>query len=293
MTFNDTGHIPTSGQAHYKKPEDLDKYMGLVKAKISSIDYVDSDLNSSFERYGFYAVEYTCTIIGGPYDGVQVEGVIDSTLLGGKFNYQQTLRTPSEQASNETGLEDTPNQLGDYVLLMFLYGDLNYGVIINGMPHGGNEELAKATREKGIQSTARFNGVEMRIDDKGNTRFSKNNSQIILNELGDLLFNAFGSPGDIKDEVSPQLSFKFDKAKKTITLSANNKTMSINDDGDILIKNESTSLTAKSSELELKSDKIILNKEMSGITTEKGHQGVIDLVTGVPVTASKTIFGDV
>lgn len=39
--------------------------------------------------------------------------------------------------------------------------------------------------------------------------------------------------------------------------------------------------------------KIILNGEGSGITTKNSHEGVIDLITGVPVMESPTVFSDV
>jgi phage gp45-like len=42
----------------------------------------------------------------------------------------------------------------------------------------------------------------------------------------------------------------------------------------------------------IKASKVYLNGEGSGITTEMSHMGVIDLITGVPVQASKTVFGD-
>jgi hypothetical protein len=38
---------------------------------------------------------------------------------------------------------------------------------------------------------------------------------------------------------------------------------------------------------------IQLNGSSSGITTATSHQNVIDLITGVPVVPSTTVFGDV
>jgi hypothetical protein len=38
---------------------------------------------------------------------------------------------------------------------------------------------------------------------------------------------------------------------------------------------------------------IILNKQLSGVTTMNGHLGVIDLITGIPVIPSTSTFGDV
>jgi len=46
-------------------------------------------------------------------------------------------------------------------------------------------------------------------------------------------------------------------------------------------------------EHEIQASLIKLNGSVSGITTENSHQGVIDLITGVPVTASTTVMGDI
>ena len=43
----------------------------------------------------------------------------------------------------------------------------------------------------------------------------------------------------------------------------------------------------------VKSEKIVFNQEISGITTSNSHLQVIDLITGVPVQPSLTTFGDV
>lgn len=46
-------------------------------------------------------------------------------------------------------------------------------------------------------------------------------------------------------------------------------------------------------EVDLKAKKVQLNGKVSGVTTGNSHQNVIDLITGVPVRASTTVFGDV
>lgn len=51
-------------------------------------------------------------------------------------------------------------------------------------------------------------------------------------------------------------------------------------------------LTSKG-ETKVTAEKILLNGESSGITTENSHEGVIDLITGVPVEPSTTVFSDI
>ena len=41
------------------------------------------------------------------------------------------------------------------------------------------------------------------------------------------------------------------------------------------------------------SETIVLNKQMTGITTAQSHRQVIDFITGIPVMPSLTVFGDV
>lgn len=48
-----------------------------------------------------------------------------------------------------------------------------------------------------------------------------------------------------------------------------------------------------STEVQITSPKVNLNKGMSGITTKNSHQAVIDFITGVPVQESQTVFSDV
>jgi hypothetical protein len=85
-------------------------------------------------------------------------------------------------------------------------------------------------------------------------------------------------PGKAKVNIKPS-------GETTIDVGPGKSTITIKPNGEIEVKT--------SSKIQMTSPKINLNKPMSGITTQNSHQSVIDFVTGVPVTPSKTVFSDV
>lgn len=61
----------------------------------------------------------------------------------------------------------------------------------------------------------------------------------------------------------------------------------------ITIKPDGNIEVTTTAKIKMKSPKIDLNDPKSGITTENSHFGVVDMITGLPVLPSKTVFSDV
>ena len=70
-------------------------------------------------------------------------------------------------------------------------------------------------------------------------------------------------------------------------------TMTASVTGELTVKTEADAKVTASGNVEVKGSKINLNGSSSGVTTKNSHQGVIDLITGVPVTPSTTVYGDI
>jgi hypothetical protein len=63
--------------------------------------------------------------------------------------------------------------------------------------------------------------------------------------------------------------------------------------GDINATTQADANVTASGTVNVKGEKILLNGELSGVTTENSHYGVVDFITGVPVEPSMTTFSDV
>lgn len=168
MDIRPDGHIVSSGVKQYPSIV-TDKYFGIVKARVDEVVYSDSSDNYSYEQYRVKTTQYVCRIVGSQFDGLYVRGAICASEIGGQFNYEETILSPVKELAPISLLGDKDPSLtnGDYVLMMFLYGDLNSGIIIKGFPHPQNEEAGKGESE-GIKSVKELNGIETKIDKDGN-----------------------------------------------------------------------------------------------------------------------------
>ncbi len=104
---------------------------------------------------------------------------------------------------------------------------------------------------------------------------------LALGQGSKILLKLNGATGDIELTTQGNIT-------QTVT---GNVTQTVT--GKVTVKTDSdVSVTAKGDAL-VKAKKIKLNGEQSGITTINSHGGVVDLITGVPIRPSKTVFSDV
>lgn len=185
---------------------------------------------------------------------------------------------------NPDDYEDAILQVGDKVFILFPKGDRSMGVIIGG----GRYYPKKQDPAKGKYFLRRFNKVETSIDSKFNYSVKSDsgpNFQLMVDKI-------------ILDDSAGE-TITLDKNAKSLTIGTKDLTIEAKGKANITVKGD-MNLTVSgnaninvSGNAKIKGKKISLNGEKSGITTEMSHQGVIDLITGVPVQASKTVMGDV
>lgn len=89
----------------------------------------------------------------------------------------------------------------------------------------------------------------------------------------------------VKGKVSLDVTGDVDATIEGKTSVTSTGDVEVTTDGDATVKATGTTT--------IKGLEIILNEQMSGITTMNSHLGVIDLITGAPVIPSTTVFGDI
>jgi hypothetical protein len=180
--------------------------------------------------------------------------------------------------------QDSILNVGDKVFILFPKGDKSMGLIIGG----GRYYSKPQDKAKGKYFLRRFNKVETYIDSAFNYSVKSDsgpNFQLMVDKI------------ILDDSVGEKIVL--DKNAKSITIGTKDLTIDAKGKANITVKGNLTINVSGNADIKvsknanIKAKKIALNGEKSGITTEMSHQGVIDLITGVPVKASKTVLGDV
>lgn len=212
--------------------------------------------------------------------------------------------------------------VGNRVIVMFPRGEGTVGVIFGGY---------RSTSKKPVKETDgyfyrhRFNEVETFISNLGSWQVKSDDGpsetitkkQIILDdsvgekitldkEKKSITLEAETWTVIIKGNANISVEKNLTATvKETATITANNtviktKTMTadVAENADINVKNDlkvkarvaQVTCTGKAT---IKAPKIELNDAKSGVTTMNSHQGVVDFITGIPVTPSTTVFGDI
>jgi hypothetical protein len=79
----------------------------------------------------------------------------------------------------------------------------------------------------------------------------------------------------------------------TLDYSTGTPFITIEGNGNLIVSFQKNAQISAGTKIQMQSPLITLNGDVSGITTFNSHMGVIDLITGVPVTPSTTVFSDV
>lgn len=116
------------------------------------------------------------------------------------------------------------------------------------------------------------------IEDKNQNKIEMKSNAVNITVNGDVKVDASG-----KADVVAGGDVKVDATGKADIIAGGKVTVEAGGDADI-----TASGTCK-----VTGTQIQLNGSASGITTATSHQNVIDLITGVPVVPSTTVFGDV
>jgi hypothetical protein len=217
-------------------------------------------------NFSKYQYEYQVKVTMENYSQVPVSAITINSF-GDKDNY-----------------EDVILKVGARVLIIFPRGDIGMGIIL-GTPR---MSAAKVNKTLGAYYKKRFNKIEWNIDKSGNWSVKSDSGPQIQVNVGTIV---------ISDAAGEQIIL--DKASKTLTINAKNWKVNVTGDAAINVTGKADIKAGKDVNVtaggnaNIKGKKVNLIGGGTGITTKTSHQGVIDLITGVPVTESKKIFGDV
>jgi len=297
------GHMQSSGIKRYSDSPVPNKLWGIIKGQIEKIILIDDNENNTFEYFGVKSVQYVIRIIGSQNDGLFIKSVIDSSNLGGKHNYSEVVRegdkAKSGPYSSNVGLgddKDPSKKHGDMVLVAFINGNQDSGVIISGFPHPKNERTGP-NKNDGIRKISEFNGIESHIDKNSNFRLRhrgrKNGdgkienekgvgTELILFENGDIQIDLYGkSDDDISksiDEQTKDFRIRLTKEDKKLEAFINENEITVDELGiNITDKNKNKIITNKNGvDIEdLSSNKATMDN--NGIKIKENNGGELNL----------------
>ena len=202
--------------------------------------------------------------------------------------FEKNLRIRTELDINQS-LMDFKGQNGAIVLLLCVDSLSEKALIIGSVTHPDRTTTLTSTDP---QLSGEYNGVAVDIKPDGSTSLTFKGAT-----------DSKGVPKDSSLNTTFQIktdgSFEFKHPKVDILADAGGA-LTITASGDASITCDNANITASgdtnvntTGTTTITSEMIILNKQLSGVTTMNGHLGCIDLITGVPVTPSTTTFGDV
>ncbi len=204
--------------------------------------------------------------------------------------FEKTLRIRTKLDIDES-LMNFKGQNGAIVLLLCLDALSEKAIIIGSITHP-DRQTNLVSADPFLEGE--YNGVNIKVNTDGSTALTFNGATDSEGNPTD------SSQGTTTFEIQTDGSFQFSHSAITILADKSGKlTISATGDADITVGGDSNITTSGDTNLTttgtttVKSEQIIFNQQLSGITTENSHLGVIDLITNVPVIPSLTTFGDI
>lgn len=223
----------------------LFKNFEIHKAVVVDVIYIDDKRN----RYKF-GTEYNVLIANGSREGEQLTNVMSLNMFGGINNFCEWVYNKRKvNVRGGKNVIQAPNEEFDnaYVIVGFLSGYYNAGVILGAFPHALNQ-VEKPTSSDGEIFVWEYNGVRWKVNDLGELTFtyyggkrdpkaphtpsraSTGPTQINIDQSGRLTLSDNESQIITFDRVAqtltlsnPQGFVKLDLAAKTISLDSNDK----------------------------------------------------------------------
>lgn len=249
---------------------------------------------SDFNNFSKLSTEYDVSVFEQNEDRgstiITYKNCISSDPLGSIADFLDKNLRNMTQNENSLGVLNTSNQNGATVLLLCLDGVSEKAVIIGGLPH---PDRANTLLNNQPYLEGEYNGVNIKVNTDGSTALTFNGATDNDGVPTD------SSQGPTTFQIKTDGSFEFMHSTVDI-LADKSGALTITAKGDASITCDNANITA-SGDTNLKttgtttitSETIVLNKQMTGITTAQSHQQVIDFITGIPVMPSLTVFGDV
>jgi hypothetical protein len=194
--------------------------------------------------------------------------------------FEKNLRQQTQ--NNNTGGEiNTSGQNGAIVILLCLDAYTQKAVIIGGLTHPDRQTKLVSSAP---QLYGEYNGVAVQINPDGSTSLVFNGA---TDNNGKLI-----TPGQGPTTVAIATDGTFSVQHSGVTIQAvKNGTLNITANGNINITTPDK-VVVKAAEIDLNRP----NGDSDpgkGVTDANSHMGVLDLITGVPVEPSETVFIDV
>ena len=209
---------------------------------------------------------------------------------------EYTLRPLTKQTNK--GFPTFSNQDGAIVLIQCLNNVGDKGVVIGTLIH---PDRTTNVTSNDPQLYGEYNGVKIQINEDGSCSLVFKGA---TDSQGKIIDSSQG-PTTLQIKTDGSFEFKHNTidilANKSGTLSITTKVdCNIQAQGNVVVGCKDADVTASgdvnvtsSGKTVVKASEIDLNNPVSGITTMNSHQGVIDFITGVPVTPSTTVLSDV
>ena len=203
-------------------------YRGLIIRPI----YPDEAESVSKER-----IEYVVKVKGQIYPNA-----IEMKIAGGKFNYSERVRKPTEKSESGEIKAGTYNNLldGEWVYVAFLEGFGNTPLILGGADHPLRGKYKKFKKSQGIFKVEEFNGVEVAIDKDANYTITHVGLKDAEGKIKDekavgAVLKLFGNGNILFDAAktadNKELKMLFDKAGKKFEIQAQDNTITADDVG--------------------------------------------------------------
>lgn len=208
--------------------------------------------------------------------------------LGSIADYLEfTLRPQTYQSKNAPVFD---GQDGAMVLIQCLDNIGSKAIVVGNLIHPDRPTNITSTAP---QLSGEYNGVKVEIANDGSCSLTFKGAT----DSKGVTVNPSQGPTEIKIETDGSYQFqnsgvkiRGDKAGKVSIIAKSDAEITcvnanVTASGDTNLTTTGTTTVT--------SEKIIFNKEMSGITTYNSHFGVVDFITGIPVIPSTSTFGDV
>lgn len=208
--------------------------------------------------------------------------------------FEKNLRVQT-QNDNAGGAVNTSGQNGAIVILLCLDAYTQKAVIIGGLTHPDRQTQLVSTAP---QLYGEYNGVAVQINPDGSTSLTfngatDNNGNLVTPGQGPTTV-AISTDGTFSVSHSGATVHAYKSGDVNIAATGN---VIITAQGDVDITSQGNTNITASEKVVVMAPEIDLNGNSSdpgrGVTSSNSHEGVIDLITGVPVDPSTTVFIDV
>lgn len=215
-----------------KNAKEHKQLFGIYRGVIVTVVYPDDPKNITKDR-----VEYVIKVKGQLFPNA-----IEVKAGGGKFNYSERIRKPTEVSSSGALNQKTYDELldGEHVYVAFLEGYGNTPLIIGGAEHPARGTYKKIKKTDGVFSVDEFNGVEVSIDKDSNYMVKHVGRKDPKGKIADekavgAMLKLFGN-GNILFDTSKTAGDKpllmlFDKAGKKFEIQAQENVATFDDTG--------------------------------------------------------------